>query len=222
MCVIDSGVEAELLDDGSAFTMEQRGDEWHVVPDAPNDTAGHGTACAGIIRSLAPDCRLTSVRILTGNLRSSGQALAAALSWAIQERFQLINLSLSTRKPDIKEQLHDMADTAWYSGVTLVTAAHNSPVISYPWRFPSVLSVGSHAVADAEHLQWNPTPPVDFFAYGVDVPVNWIGGATRSVSGNSFAAPHVTGMCARILEAHPKFGTSQLRIVLSCIADNLE
>lgn len=194
---------------------------WSIADDTAGDVAGHGTACAGIVRSLAPDCEITSIRVLGGNLQGNGEALLTALEWAVRERFPLINISLSTRREQLKERLHDLADEAWFAGVTLVSAAHNSPVDSYPWRFPSVVSVGAHAVPDPEHVESNPRPPVDFFAHGVDVPAPWTGGATRRVSGNSFAAPHITGLCARILERHPGFGTAQLRHVLAATADNI-
>ncbi|MER8184718.1 S8 family serine peptidase [Kitasatospora sp. NPDC094015] len=232
VCIVDSGVTAghPQIGDGVrqlAAAREPAGSDpaapraWSITEDTGGDVAGHGTACAGIVRSLAPDCELTSVRVLGGNLQGNGDALLTALEWAVAERFALINVSLSTRREHFKERLHDLADEAWFAGVTLISAAHNSPVDSYPWRFPSVISVGAHAVADPERVESNPRPPVDFFALGVDVAAPWLGGATRRVSGNSFAAPHITGLCARILERHPGFGTPQLRHVLAATADNI-
>ena len=50
------------------------------------------------------------------------------------------------------------------------------PVESYPWRFSSVISVGSHEGADPLAYYYNPEPPVEFFARGVDVEVAWLGG----------------------------------------------
>lgn len=44
-----------------------------------------------MIRSLANDCELISVRVLAGNLRGNGEALYAALEWAVAQRFPLIN-----------------------------------------------------------------------------------------------------------------------------------
>jgi subtilisin len=228
VCVIDSGVDPAHPAIGAlaARYAAEPGSSapdaaWDLVADSLGDVAGHGTACAGIIKSLAPQCELTSVRILGAKLRGSGEALTRALEWAVSERFALVNVSLSTRREQHKERLHDLADEAYFAGVTLVSAAHNSPVDSYPWRFPSVLSVGAHAVPDPEYLEANPAPPVDLFARGVDVEAPWTGGGTRRLSGNSFAAPHVTGLCARILGRHPQFATAELRHVLTATADNL-
>jgi subtilisin len=235
VCLIDSGVDVTHPDVGGVVTLrvDSGGDndsgdndsggggEHRVVPDEAGDVAGHGTACAGIIRALAPTCELTSIRLLGGSLRGRGDALVASLRWAIERRFHLVNLSLSTRHPDYREAIRDVADQAYFDGVTIVAAANNRPVASFPWRFPSVVSAGSHAVPDPEYVEVNPTPPVDFFALGVNVTVAQPAGGRVRASGNSFAAPHITGMCARILGAHPEFGAPQLKVVLAAIANNL-
>lgn len=229
VCVIDSGVDTThgLLGGGIATFAVQSADgegpgRWAVVEDEAGDVAGHGTACCGIIRTMAPDCELTSVRILGKKLQASGEALLAAVEWAIRQRFTVVNLSLSTQRQAFKERLHDIADEAHFNGVTLVSSAHNSPVTSYPWRFPSVLSVGAHGRPEPEYIEANPTPPVDFFAAGVNVPAAWPGGRFKRVSGNSFATPHIAGLCARILARHPGFGTAQLKHVLAAVADNID
>ena len=74
------------------------------------------------------------------------------------------------------------------------------PVESYPWRFSSVISVGSHEDPDPHAFYCNPDPPVEFFARGVDVEVAWTGGAPIRCTGNSFATPHMSGA----LRARPR------------------
>ncbi len=48
-----------------------------------------------------------------------------------------------------------------------------------------------------------PEPPVEFYARGVNVPIAWPGGGTATATGNSFAAPHVSGFLALIRSKHP-------------------
>src|SRR5918999_577934 len=68
VCILDSGIEADhpmVGELASAVAVEVReGDQVSVVEDAEGDLCGHGTACAGIVRSLATDCELHSVRVL--------------------------------------------------------------------------------------------------------------------------------------------------------------
>jgi subtilisin family serine protease len=103
----------------------------------------------------------------------------------------------------------------------LVASAHNLPVESYPWRFSSVISVGSHEEKDPLTFFYNPSPPVEFFARGVNVEVAWIGGARLLSSGNSFATPHMSGICALILAKHPELTPFQLKSVLYLTASNV-
>jgi subtilisin family serine protease len=118
-----------------------------------------------------------------------------------------------TRK-SFADGLRELGDEAYFGRSLLVAAAHNSPVESYPWRFSSVISVGSHGEPDPFHLLYNPTPPVEFFARGIEVPAPWLGGGTRRCTGNSFATPHVAGVCARILGRHPNLTPFQVKSLL--------
>jgi subtilisin len=228
VCVIDSGVEpgnSEVGPVSGSFAVERTKDgertTYAMVPDELGDVAGHGTACAGIIRRIAPDAELTSVRILGPNLGCDGDVLVEALRWAVAERFDVINLSLSTRRAAFKSDLHDIADAAYFARVLIVASAHNSPVDSFPWRFSSVVSVGSHTSSDPAYLEVNPNPPVEFFASGVRVTVPRPGGGSATVSGNSFATPHVAGYLARIRQAHPDLPMAQVKHVLTALCDNL-
>ena len=65
--------------------------------------------------------------------------------------------------------LHELADSAYFKRTMLIASAHNMPVECYPWRFSSVVSVGSHEEPDPLVFYANPDPPVEFFARGVDV-----------------------------------------------------
>ena len=129
-------------------------------------------------------------------------------------------MSLSTTKRRFAESLHELADDAYFKGSVLVASAHNMPVESYPWRFSSVISVGSHEGTDSWEWYANPTPPVEFFARGVDIDVAWFGGSTLCCTGNSFAAPHIVGLSALVLSKHPGLTPFQLKSVLYLTASN--
>jgi len=226
VCILDSGIEAAhpLVGELAGAVAVEVGDddEVSVVEDAEGDLCGHGTACAGIVRSLAPDCELFSVRVLGAGFTGSGTALLEGLRWAVDQGFHVINMSLSTTKSKFAGLLHEAADRAYFRRSVLVASAHNMPVESYPWRFSSVISVGSHEEREAETFFYNPSPPVEFFARGVDVEVAWLGGARARSTGNSFATPHMSGICALILGKHPELTPFQLKSALYLTATNVE
>jgi subtilisin len=225
VCILDSGVEADHPTVGgleSAVAISLGDDEEVVVTeDEEGDLSGHGTACAGIVRSLAPECSLSSVRVLGAGFTGTGGVLLAGLRYAVEQGFDVINMSLSTTKKPFASVLHELADSAYFKRTVLVASAHNMPVESYPWRFSSVISVGSHEEPDPFTFFYNPTPPVEFFGRGVNVEVAWLGGRTVTVSGNSFATPHLSGICALIMSKHPELTPFQLKSVLYLTATNV-
>lgn len=224
VCVIDSGVgvdpETGIAPQERMAVREIAEDVFSVEPDELGDVAGHGTAVAGIVRQIAPRAEISSVRMLGPGLGGSGGALLAALQWAIEQRFHVVNLSLSTRREQYKQALHDLADAAYFADVALVSSAHNSPVSSFPWQFASVLSVGSHAGSD-DYFEVSPQPPVEFFGRGIDVTVDWNDGSRRTVSGNSFATPQISGYLALVRGEHPHLRTSECKFILGALARNV-
>ena len=225
MCVLDSGVDRNHpkvgpIQDAVVIAVDEDGKPI-ATPDTEGDVAGHGTACAGVIRALAPECEIHSVRVLGAGYTGSGPVLLGGLRWAVEQGFDVVNMSLSTTKRQFAEVLHELADKAYFNRTILVASAHNMPVESYPWRFSSVISVGSHSEPDSMCFYYNPNPPVEFFARGVDVELAWSGGKTIRATGNSFATPHIAGICTLVRSKHPQLTPFQLKSVLHLIADNM-
>ena len=222
--IVDSGLETTHRQLAGrvveSVAVELTDGEPQVVPDTAGDLFGHATACGGIILGLAPDVELVSIRVLGADLRGKGTAFAAGLEWAIEQGIGVLNLSLSSKSEALFPVFHDLVDRAYFRNVALVSAANNVPAPSYPSLFASVFSVAAHAEPDPWRLYYNPSPPVEFGAWGVDVPIAWKDGGSTVATGNSFAAPHVAGLIALILAKHPSLTPFELKSVLVAVADN--
>jgi subtilisin family serine protease len=222
--ILDSGMENDhpqlrgRVVENVAVEVDDDGPK--VVADEPKDLFGHGTACGAIILSVAPQVELVSIRVLGADLRGKGSAFAAGLEWAIDQRLQVCNLSLSSKSESLYPVFHDLADRAYFQSTALVSAANNVPAPSYPSLFSSVFSVAAHGEPDPWRLYYNPAPPVEFGAWGVDVPIAWKDGGSTVATGNSFAAPHVAGLVALILSKHPGLSPFELKAILASVADN--
>jgi subtilisin family serine protease len=225
VAIVDSGVEGDHPALGRALARSVRveldGDDARVVEDEAVDVVGHGTACASIVHELAPAAEIVSVRVLGPDNRGKGAAFAAGLEWAIEQGAGVINLSLSSRSDALFGVFHDLADRAYFAGVLLVCAANNVAVASYPSLFAAVVSVAAHDVRDPAVWFYNPRPPVEFGAYGLDVDVAWRGGGRIAATGNSFAAPHIAGYAARIRATHPTASPFEVKTILAATADGM-
>jgi subtilisin family serine protease len=224
VAVIDSGVDAGHPAVGSVqgYVAITEGPAGLLFDASPHeDLYGHGTACAGIIRAAAPDCELYSVRVLGSRLTSNGAIFAAGIRWAIENQMQVCNLSLGTTKKEYFGPLHALTDDSYYRNVMLVTAANNLPIPSYPSVYPAVFSVAAHGIPNSSAFYYNPHPPVEFGAPGIGVRVAWQDREWITATGNSFAAPHIAGLIARILGKHPYLTVFQMKSILRALAGNV-
>ncbi len=195
-------------------------DSVRVIEGPHDDIYGHGTACAAIIRSLAGDVELYSVRVLGVRLTGKAHVFARGLEWAIDHGMDVVNMSLSSTNADWYATFHDLADRAAFANVMLVGAISNEPKASYPCDFSSVFSVAACELTDPATFLYNPSPPAEWGAPGIDIDVAWLNGATIRSTGNSFAAPHMSAHIARLLANHPGLTPFQVKTVLAALAQN--
>lgn len=225
IAIIDSGIDVSHPDIVGRVveSVEARVDNKKVVFDPSNgeDSAGHGTACAGIVAKIAPDVALYSVRVLGASGLGDGQAFLAGLEYAIKKQYRVINLSLGTTKPQFFAPLHDLLDRAYQAGCIVVAAANNLPQPSFPSVFSSsLISVIKSDVVDPLQFGFHYGEVIELTAPGVNVRTPWPGGGYRNLTGNSFACPHIVGVIALILETHPELTPFQVKSALYAIAQS--
>jgi subtilisin len=223
VAVVDSGIDTEHPDlkgkvKESVEAVTEDG-KIEFRPSTSGDQAGHGTACAGIITSIAPDVDLYSVKVLGPKASGSGDMFLVGLDYAIKQKFRVINLSLGTTKRDFFAPLHDLLDRAYQAGCIVVSAANNLPYPSYPSIFSSsVVSVVKRAGADPFNFGYRYGQVIELVAPGVEVTTTWPGGGYRQLTGNSFACPYVVGIIALLVEAYPNLTPFQVKSILYTVA----
>lgn len=224
VAIVDSGVDAAHPAlagkiESSVEAVRDGNGRVSFRPCETGDDAGHGTACAGIITSIAPGVSVHSIRVLGPKASGSGEMFLAGLDYAIRHRARVINLSLGTTRPELSLPLHDLLDRAYHAGSIVVAAASNLPQPSYPSIFSSSLvSVCMCASTDPFDLTYRYGEVIELLAPGVQVRTTWPGGGYRQLTGNSFACPHVVGVIALILEAYPDLTPFQVKTILYAIA----
>lgn len=221
--VVDSGIDTEHPELAgkikASYQAVNEGGQIVFKESTSGDQAGHGTACAGIISSVAPDVEITSIKVLGPTGSGTGEMFLMGVDFAIKQKLQVVNLSLGTTKRDFWMPMRELLDKAYRERVMLVAAANNLPQLSSPSIFSSSLvSVVKHAEADPFNFGFQYGEVIELVAPGVQVETTWPGGGRRQMTGNSFAAPYVTGLIALLLEARPDLTPFQIKTILYAIA----
>src|SRR6476659_2641280 len=94
VAIVDSGIDVTHPDLHGRVTesVEARLENKRVVFEhsSTGDSAGHGTACAGIVSRIAPSAILHSIKVLGPGGLGEGQAFLAGLEYAIKKRIRVI------------------------------------------------------------------------------------------------------------------------------------
>lgn len=162
---------------------------------------GHGTLVAEI--AAAGGARLALADVFGADadqrLVAPADAIAGAIAWLIDERAEVINISIEG--PD-NPVMGLMVRRALAAGIVIVAAAGNggpaAPPV-YPAAYPGVVAVTAIDGRDQVYRRANRGPYISFAAPGVNVVSSAGSFGGQPVSGTSFAAPAVAATIARDL-----------------------
>jgi subtilisin family serine protease len=193
--VIDSGVHAAHPHVGGVsggVGVDAAGD----LHDDFVDRLGHGTAVTAVIREKAPAAEILVAKVFDRELAATGAALVAACDWAIQQRADIVNLSLGTLNPDHAPALAAVVARVRDSHAVMIAAGAQEGASWLPGTLPGVWRV---------MLDWSlprdrcrmvfEGSELSFLAPGFPRPIPGVP-PERNLKGLSFAVANVTGLVA--------------------------
>ncbi len=224
--ILDSGVASHLPQLGGRVlsnheVVEDRHQGTRVVPlDQGVDVIEHGTACAYIIHRHAPDAELHSVRVIGQSHGATTGKLLAALEFAVEQDWQILNLSLGTEAS--YERIARLADRAYYRGQIWIAAKDNKRnKVGYPAGLASVVGVDMDFFQDPASFRYHLQRETEVDACGVYVEAPTSDGGWQQFTGTSFACPQITGLAARLREHFPDLTPFQFKTALAALRGNL-
>jgi len=202
--IIDTGIDLDHPDLNTTRNCHRS----FVRTTSPDDGNGHGTHVAGTVAAknnsvgtlgVAANAFVCAVRVLDNS--GSGQ-----WSWIINginyvaangTSGEVANMSLggSGSNATLEQAVLDASQRVKFvlaAGNNGVHASGFTPARVNGANIYTISAVGSNDCLASFSNYGN--PPVDYAAPGVGILSTWKGGGTRSISGTSMAAPHVTGI----------------------------
>ena len=225
IAVIDSGVEIDhpalagltLVDD---LHVVDAGVQIEVKPGDGTDVFGHGTAVSAVIRRIAPDAQIGSIRVLGANLGSRTVIIREGVRQAIDRGYHVLNCSFGCGLSEHIFQYKEWIDEAYLKGIHIVSACNNYDFTTPEWPgyFPSVVTVNMAKFDEDHTFFYKPGHLVEFAARGVDVTLPWNNKATKEVTGSSFAAPIMSALVARLISKMPGLAPLEAKSILHRLA----
>lgn len=223
VAVIDSGIDASHPELAGVIA-----DSLDTVDGGEPHT--HGTGIAGTIAAhsrlmgVAPRAKVLAVRAFDpsgSGAQGTTFSILKGLEWSVGKGARVINMSFAGPKDPA---LGRAMSAAHKKGVALIAAAGNagpkSPAL-YPAADPNVIAVSATDAEDKLFPDSNRGNHVAVSAPGVDILVPSPGAAYQVTSGTSFAAAHISGIAALVLERDPGLSPDGLRRVLLSTARDI-
>jgi subtilisin len=196
------------------------------LPYEGRQSTPHGTTVADIILSLAPQVRLYSADVFGPQGSCEVDVVMRALHWAINVwKCKVINLSLGVPEHRLQQvqrryQFLRAVEEGYYKDVLIFAAAHNDHPLtrSYPAVFaPSLISVDKKVFDDPLHFAYQLREQIEFQAHA-----RGYLGPFSAEPATSWAAPHLTGIAARLLSLRPTLKPFEVKTLLYWLFQAME
>jgi hypothetical protein len=224
VAVIDSGVDTTHQEFAGVIA------DTYDALDPSEPAHAHGTAIAGAIAAqsrlmgVAPSAKILAVRAFgesKGTAEGTTFNILKGLNWAIEKNANVVNMSFAgPQDPALSRSLA----AAQQKGVILIAAVGNagpkSPPL-YPAADANVIAVTATDSDDQLFKASNRGGHIAIAAPGVDILLPSPGGSYQVSSGTSFAAAHVSGIAALILERKRDLKPDAIRKILTSSAKDL-
>lgn len=206
--IVDSGIDKKLINC----------DVVDVLKKGEEDTCGHGTSCAMVVKSICPEAKIVSMPILDKTGKASSLELEKILNACLDIECNIINLSLSIVDSNIGN-VKKICSALRRQGKIVISSVRNRTLKSEPAIFKDVIGVRGK-IFDAKEKYWfNPFKRVQMITDMTPVFTDRTLGKYFVFSGNSKATAVASGIIGNIFLGNESLDSINLVNKLSSGAD---
>lgn len=201
--VVDSGINRNVSDLDQYVTHSTGygiNKDSYIAEDNTREVKNlHGTVISLIIRDIFNKVELTSVNILNENLKTDARILIYSLSWCLENKPDIIHLSIGTRSFFYSFPLRKIIKEARKNNILVVAAHDNFQGTSYPASIRGVFGV--KRPEELTKYEFSHSKNIWLAPNGIDgiEGVSELKGIPNDIKGNSMAAAYITGHIAKIV-----------------------
>ena len=233
---------AGIDDDGNGYVDDFVGWDWvdnkyYGGDNDPEDGYGHGTHVLGIVAAatnneigiagLGRQIQVSPLRVLDNGGIGSISGLIAALDYAVEMGFDIVNMSLTADSAN--DGLADIVATAYDAGLLIVAAGGNCnntaeypcDGVLWPAAYDGAVAVASTNSDDSHSVFSNHGSQIDVAAPGGNILSLYKGSKYEVYSGTSMATPHVSALLALLKSLRPDLDNDALVDIVKATAEDV-
>lgn len=199
--IIDSGIDSNIfypcsISGGNVCKI---GNDYTFKLGEYQDEIGHGTAIAGIIYKNNADVELFIIKVFYDVLIADAKQLSIAIRQCVDHGCDIINISAGCFYKN--DELERACLYAYNKNVYIVAAYSNGSGLYYPASYSSCIGVWGvpYHKKNEFYIEVDEVEGITCYARGDMQRVKWINNQSIFMSGDSFAAAHISSIIAQLL-----------------------
>ncbi|KAI0099044.1 hypothetical protein GGR51DRAFT_576438 [Nemania sp. FL0031] len=195
---VPHSLSSRVVKGRSFLADEYRLGSWSFASDP------HGTQMANLICAIDPHCEILVAKVTEGRFGVDAEHLASAVKWAVEERADIISMSLATYELDSGGRLVAEIQNAKSEGVLMLCATHDeglNVVRSYPANIDGTVTIAASNQFGGvtENAPSSHDYDYRFHATNITIGVVPFIQSEEAISGSSVATAIAAGLSSLIL-----------------------
>lgn len=222
--LIDSGIDTKnnYLNNtlgGIFFSLDENKEI--ITSENYNDSNGHGTMCASIIKTVCSIAKPFVIKIVNDKGLTSYKLLVKALEYSMKLDIKIICISLATINKNAYFDIFNVCNNLKNNGKIIISSLHNNYLESYPASLASVIGIaGNDFNGNLNEFWFNSKNKIQGIFDGIPQFVCTKNSRFELFKGNSKATSLATGNVLNIIKGKREYSFEDINFYMDKTSSN--